>query len=343
MNSRTFRAFTWEVSVYFESISGNQTLLSWHDPAGNYSMSLFKNENNHIAFQVRTANETLLAFGRNSYGAGNWHHLAVSYDGGIAGEIRLYRLDTSGAAITRSDCLSGVCLTGNVSGTIGSQGSGFGDGILLRSGTTSGCSQGLIISAVGGGKCKAASATINNRPCLNASDCGVDGQCIVGYDFSAVVTSVGPLGEISQVKITNPGRGYSSNPKLIVNSDLCTCNGAPGNSFGNLDPCIIAIRSTGRTERKSNFRWIREDSFPVRWSNLAGWGDAGDTSGCSESSSGSCPFVSPKVAGWRWTVGMGFECSRSACSPGNFLIGSLDEIRISSTALDLEVESLWQP
>ena len=262
MNSRTFRAFTWEVSVYFESISGNQTLLSWHDPAGNYSMSLFKNENNHIAFQVRTANETLLAFGRNSYGAGSWHHLAVSYDGGIAGEIRLYRLDTSGAAITRSDCLSGVCLTGNVSGTIGSQGSGFGDGILLRSGTTSGCSQGLIISAVGGGKCKAASATINNQPCLNASDCGVDGQCIVGYDFSAVVTSVGPLGEISQVKITNPGRGYSSNPKLFVNSDLCTCNGAPGNSFGNLDPCIIAIRSTGRTERKSNFRWIREDSFP---------------------------------------------------------------------------------
>eukprot|EP00960_Hanusia_phi_P038606 753509-Hanusia_phi.AAC.6 len=262
MNSRSFRAFTWEVSVSFETVSGTQTLLSWHDSSGNYSMSFFKNEDNHIAFEVRTTNGTFLVSGRNSYGDGVWHHLAVSYDGGIAGEIRLYRLDTSGAAVTRSDCLSGVCLTGNVSGTIGVQGAGLGDGILLRSGRTAGCSQGLIISAVGGGKCKASSSTLNNKPCVNASDCGVNGQCIQGYDFSAVVTSVGPQGEILQVYITNPGRGYSSNPKLVVNSQDCTCNGATGSLVGNLDACLIAVRSTGRTERKSNFRWIREDAFP---------------------------------------------------------------------------------
>eukprot|EP00960_Hanusia_phi_P038605 753509-Hanusia_phi.AAC.5 len=81
----------------------------------------------------------------------------------------------------------------------------------------------------------------------------------------------------------------------------------------------------------------------VRWSNFAGWGDAGNTGLCTEYSHGACPFVSPKSEGWRWTLGMGFECNPSSCSRGNFLKGYLDEIRISSTALDLEDWRIKQP
>jgi len=39
--------------------------------------------------------------------------------------------------------------------------------------------------------------------------------------------------------------GYLSNPKLVASSAACTCGGVAGNVNGNLDSCLVAIRSTG--------------------------------------------------------------------------------------------------
>jgi len=76
----------------------------------------------------------------------------------------------------------------------------------------------------------------------------------------------------------------------------------------------------------------------VSWASMVGWASAGDTSACSSSATQPCPFVSDLTTtpGWRWSLG---QDGASA----NYMTGYLDEIRVSSSALDLEKESLWRP
>ena len=71
---------------------------------------------------------------------------------------------------------------------------------------------------------------------------------------------------------------------------------------------------------------------------MAGWANAGDTSACTSSSTAPCPFVSDlsSTPGWRFSLGQDG-------AGANFLTGSLDEVRVSNSAIDLEKESLWRP
>jgi hypothetical protein len=71
---------------------------------------------------------------------------------------------------------------------------------------------------------------------------------------------------------------------------------------------------------------------------MTGWANGGDTSTCTASSTPPCPFVSDLTTtpGWRWSVGQNG-------ANGNYMMGNLDEIRVSSSAIDLELESLWRP
>jgi hypothetical protein len=71
---------------------------------------------------------------------------------------------------------------------------------------------------------------------------------------------------------------------------------------------------------------------------MSGWANAGDTSACSSTSTEPCPFVSDLTTtpGWRWSLGQDG-------AGANYFHGFLDEVRVSSSALDLELESLWRP
>ena len=174
--------------------------------------------------------------------------------------------------------------------------------------------------------------------CTFDSDCGgglITGTCKVGSGFAATITAVSS-GSITEIYITDPGEGYSSNPKLVVSSGSCTCAGAAGNVQGSMDTCLISARNTGINRRKSH--WVEDQAADVSWSSMAGWANDGDTSACTASSPAPCPFVSDlsSTPGWRWSIG------RDGAN-ANYLTGLVDEIRVSSSAIALPYESLWRP
>ena len=71
---------------------------------------------------------------------------------------------------------------------------------------------------------------------------------------------------------------------------------------------------------------------------MAGWANAGVTTACTSSSAAPCPFVSDLTTtpGWRWSLGQDG-------AGANYMNGYIDEVRVSSSAIDLETESLWRP
>ena len=337
INSMTFNEFTWEMSVYHNSLSNKQTYLSWHDAGGTYFMCLQKNANNRLEFSVKTSSSTIAVTSRFSLALKTWHHVAVTYDGGVAGQLRLYYLDPYGSAVTGSDCADDTCLRSetHLIGTIGERGAGLGFGVSKLSGTLAGCTVGMTLSAYGGGICD--TGYVGNL-CTFDSDCGgglITGTCKVGSGFAATITAVSS-GSITEIYITDPGEGYSSNPKLVVSSGSCTCAGAAGNVQGSMDTCLISARNTGINRRKSH--WVEDQAADVSWSSMAGWANDGDTSACTASSPAPCPFVSDlsSTPGWRWSIG------RDGAN-ANYLTGLVDEIRVSSSAIALPYESLWRP
>ena len=332
MNFRALSAFSWEFSVWFAGLAGQQTVLSWHNAAGTYAMSCYKLASHLLAFSVQTSSGTVTATGTRPLRAGEWNHLAVTYDGGAAGMIRLWHLDTGGAAVTGSDCVDRVCLTGLVRGRIGRRGGGLGGGLLLLGGATAGCGVGTTLSAAGGGVCADAMG-LRGGPCAVDADCGGGRRCALGAGFSATVVAADASGAVADVRITNPGGGYLSAPSLVAGSAACTCNGLPGNVAGRMDACLRAVPGTADAVLKQP--WVLEAE--VAWPALAGWAASGDTAACGPAAAEPCPFTStPTQAGWRWTVG-------AAAGGGGYLDGLLDEVRVSSVALDLASESLWRP
>ena len=331
MNSRALSAFTWELSVWLSSLAGQQTMLSWHNAAGTYAMSCVKlAASNVLAFTVVTNATNVTAAGTRPLDAGQWNHLAVTYDGGPAGMIRLWHLDTGGAAITDSDCVDAVCFKGSVRGSIGRRGGGLGTGLLLLSGTTAGCLAGVVLSAAGGGVCIDA-MRFTFGPCAADSDCGVGRRCALGAGFAATVLAVNGSGAIAAVQITNAGAGYLSPPRVVASTASCTCDSLPGNVAGNMDSCLRAV--PGMADVTGKEQWVLETE--TAWPSMLGWADDGNTAACGPASPEPCPFAStPTQAGWRWTLGGG---------PGGYLDGRLDEVRVSAVAVDLGSESLWRP
>jgi hypothetical protein len=100
---------------------------------------------------------------------------------------------------------------------------------------------------------------------------------------------------------------------------------------GHTDAGLRAVPGTACGERKQ--QWVLEAE--AAWPSVAGWAASGDTSACGPSSAEPCPFSStPTQAGWRWTLWAG---------GGSYLDSLLDEVRISSVAVELASESLWRP
>ena len=206
INSKTFTQFTWEASVYHSSLTNKQTYMSWHNSGGSYSMTFHKNANHQLEFSVKTSSTTIIVTSRIMLNPQTWYHVAVTYDGGVAGQLRLYYLDPYGAAVTGSDCFDDVCLNGALSGTIGMRGKGLGFGVSKLSGTLAGCTVGTTLSAYGGGVCDTGYV---GQVCTSAAECGgglVTGTCKVGAGFAATVTAVDGGGSITDVFITDPGR-----------------------------------------------------------------------------------------------------------------------------------------
>jgi hypothetical protein len=334
INYQTLTSFTWEFSVLIKNLSGEQTFLSWHNSNGTYSMSSFKKSSNQLGFLVTLNSSNISLVSRMQFDAHKWYHLAITCDGGVAGMLRMWRLDTGGSLISDSHCVDDACLAGLVAGAVGRKGAGVGEGLLLLSASTSGCEAGLVVSAVGGGACTQLLRP-SGRPCVQDSDCDAGAVCSFGYGFAAVVAAVDGNGSIRAVTVTNPGAGYLAPPKLVVNSGLCSCDGLAGNISGNMDSCLRAVPGTATLQRKD--QWVLEAE--AGWPSLEGWAARGDTAQCQSSSPEPCPFTStPTAAGWRWTLGG----SGSPTSPAS-LDGLLDEVRISARALDLSAESLWRP
>lgn len=206
MNTRTFTQFTWEASVFHSTLTGKQTYLSWHNSDGSYFMTFHKNSNNQLEFSVKTSSTTITVGSRIALNPETWYHVAVSYDGGVAGQLRLYYVDPYGSVVTGSDCFDDVCLSGSLSGTIGLRGKGLGFGVSKLSGTLAGCTVGMTLSAYGGGVCDTGYV---GQVCTTASDCGgglVTGTCKVGSGFAATITAVDGAGSITEIYVTDPGR-----------------------------------------------------------------------------------------------------------------------------------------
>ena len=206
MNSYSFTQFTWEASVFHSTLTGKQTYLSWHNTDGSYYMTFHKNSNNLLEFSVKTSSTTITVASRIALNPKTWYHVAVSYDGGVAGQLRLYYVDPYGSVVTGSDCFDDVCLSGSLSGTIGIRGKGLGSGVSKLSGTLAGCTVGMTLSAYGGGVCDTGYV---GQVCTTASDCGgglVTGTCKVGSGFAATITAVDAGGSITEIYVTDPGR-----------------------------------------------------------------------------------------------------------------------------------------
>jgi hypothetical protein len=97
MNSKSFTAFTWEVSVYFKSLTGAQTILTWSNSAGDKGMTLSKTSSHTYQFTIVHASGTVTATSVMALDAEKWYHLAVTYDGGPAGHVRVYHANTHGS------------------------------------------------------------------------------------------------------------------------------------------------------------------------------------------------------------------------------------------------------
>jgi hypothetical protein len=206
MNTYSFAQFTWEASVYHSTLTGQQTYLSWHNSGGTYYMSFYKNPNHQLEFSVRTSSTTISVASRIKLNPQTWYHVAVTYDGGVAGQLRLYYLDPYGSVVTGSDCFDDVCLSGSLSGTIGLRGKGLGFGVSKLYGTLASCTVGMTLSAYGGGVCDTGYV---GQVCSTAADCGgglVIGTCKVGAGFVATITAVDAGGSITEIYITDPGR-----------------------------------------------------------------------------------------------------------------------------------------
>lgn len=335
MNTQSMTAFTFEWSAYITDRSGKQTFISWHNSAGDYSMSVYKSASNRVEFQAITSGgTTITATSRIELRAQVYYHLAVTYDGGAAGMVRLWYIDTHGAAVTSSDCTDAVCYTGTISGTVGRRGNGIGGGVTRTSGTMTGCAVGDILTAFGGGICEVED---EGKACTADADCGAAGTCAGGSGFSATVTAVSGTGSVTAVYITDPGAGYGSNPSLVSDNAACLCDGNAANVQGNLNTCLVTIRTETTQVRKSK-QWVEDQDSETRWSSMAGWANAGDTSSCNAASTEPCPFVSELTStpGWRWSIGQDG-------AGGSFVNGYVDEVRIHSRELDLATESLWRP
>jgi len=138
--------------------------------------------------------------------ADTWYHIAVTYDGGVAGQLRLYYLDPYGSVVTGSDCFDDVCLSGPASGTVGLRGKGLGFGVTKLVGTLASCTVGMTLSAYGGGVCDTGYV---GHVCSSAAECGgglVTGTCKVGAGFAATISAVDGTGSITEVYVTDPGR-----------------------------------------------------------------------------------------------------------------------------------------
>jgi len=169
-------------------------------------MTFHKNSNNQLEFSVKTSSTTITVGSRIALNPETWYHVAVSYDGGVAGQLRLYYVDPYGSVVTGSDCFDDVCLSGSLSGTIGLRGKGLGFGVSKLSGTLAGCTVGMTLSAYGGGVCDTGYV---GQVCTTASDCGgglVTGTCKVGSGFAATITAVDGAGSITEIYVTDPGR-----------------------------------------------------------------------------------------------------------------------------------------
>jgi hypothetical protein len=215
MNTQTFSQFTWEASIFHSTLSGRQTYLSWHNLGGSYYMSFYKNSGHQLEFSVRTSTTTITVTSRIMFNPKTWYHVAVQYDGGAAGQLRLYYLDPYGSVVTGSNCADDVCLSGPLSGTIGMRGKGLGFGVTRSSGTMAGCTSGMLISAYGGGICDTGYV---GQVCTTAAECGgglVTGTCKTGSGFSASVTSVDGTGSINEIYVTDTGR-YSIRIQIHV-------------------------------------------------------------------------------------------------------------------------------
>jgi len=87
-------------------------------------MRLSKTISNFYEFTITHASGSVTATSVLPLQRHKWYHLIVTYDGGVAGRIRLYHANTYGAGITASDCVDATCMVGSVSGTIGKVGGG---------------------------------------------------------------------------------------------------------------------------------------------------------------------------------------------------------------------------
>ena len=206
INSYAFSQFTWEASVFHSSLTGKQTYMSWHNVGGSYFMTFHKNSNHQLEFSVRTSSSTITVNSRIMLNADTWYHIAVTYDGGVAGQLRLYYLDPYGSVVTGSDCFDDVCLSGPASGTVGLRGKGLGFGVTKLVGTLASCTVGMTLSAYGGGVCDTGYV---GHVCSSAAECGgglVTGTCKVGAGFAATISAVDGTGSITEVYVTDPGR-----------------------------------------------------------------------------------------------------------------------------------------
>jgi len=338
MNNMALASFTWEVSVYVKSLAGEQTFIAWHNAAGDYYMRLYKTATSQFAFAVKTASTTITAQSNLQLVAQRWYHLAVTYDGGVAGMVRLFHLDTFGHGQTASDCVDAQCLVATEKGGVGAYGAGLGDGVLLLStADLDGCAAGMTLSATGGGSCSVPNDDKTARPCTTDSDCSTGETCVSGSGFAATITAVNGSGFVTGIFITSAGHSYTSDPTLVASSAACTCAGNAGNVAGNLDPCLVAVYNTGRVVKK-DVRWVHNQQADAPWDSMTGWGNGGDTSACTASSTEPCPFVAQlsTTPGWRWSLG------RDGVS-GSLFDGHLDEVRIHSQWIDLGDDSLWRP
>lgn len=170
--------------------------------------------------------------------------------------------------------------------------------------------------------CESAALTQRVRGCQACTadaDCGAAGTCAGGSGFSATVTAVSGTGSVTAVYITDPGAGYGSNPSLVSDNAACLCDGNAANVQGNLNTCLVTIRTETTQVRKSK-QWVEDQDSETRWSSMAGWANAGslsscpattfaeqcravltpevsvplsgDTSSCNAASTEPCPFVS---------------------------------------------------
>lgn len=73
LRAQSFTAFTWEASVYFKSLTGAQTILTWSNAAGTYGMTLSKTASHAYQFAVVHSTGTVTATSVSTLLARTWY------------------------------------------------------------------------------------------------------------------------------------------------------------------------------------------------------------------------------------------------------------------------------